>query len=265
MVAGTFWRIIRRVALIAGLVWALAGCQEPLHHDLDEGEANAMVVALTQQGFDAEKLRDPHDGERWAIRVPTDQRVAAWTVLQQEGYPRPAAGGFGDYYPGNGLIPTAQEERVVLQYATAREIQSSLLRVDGIVDAHVHLVLPEKPRVRISADQVARPRASVLVQWSERVGEAPLDEEAVRALVSGAVEDLEPQAVHVVLTPVRIAEGTPAVQEFARVGPIAVAPSSRGLLQVVILFMGGVIIALASGLVFVVMRSRRRDAPGGLP
>ncbi len=256
-------RWLAAMAIFVG-VWAAMGCGEPLQHNLDEGEANAMVVTLNQHGFDAEKIRDPRDGERWAVEVPTTDRVEAWSTLQREGFPRPETGGFGDFYPGGGLIPTAKEERVVLQYATARELQNSLLHVEGIIDAHVHLVLPEKPRVQMTGAEASEPRASVLVQWSERVGEPPLDEEAVRKLVSGAVEDLSPESVHVVLNSVAAPERVRHEVEYAQVGPIAVAPKSQGVLQGVILLMGAVIIAVSAGLAFVVVKNRREAPSGGM-
>ena len=236
----------------------LSGCGEPLHHDLDEGEANEMVVVLSQRGFEAEKIRDPHDGDRWAVVVPQGQRVDAWGVLKEEGLPRPLARGFGDFYPGGGLIPTAQEERVVLQYATARELQTSLRKVDGIVDVHVHLVLPEKPRVQISTTRVSPPRASVLVKWRGRDEAPPLSEEEIRRLVSGGVEGLEEEAVHVVMTRGSDRSLEAAGPEWVHLGPLRVAPSSQGPLQILILIMGGVIILLSSGLVYLVMSGRQR-------
>ena len=244
------------------VLWLGAGCEQPLQHDLDEREANAMVVTLTEQGFEAQKVRDPGDGERWAVVVPRQERVQAWSVLQREGFPRPELGGFGDFYPGGGLIPTAKEERVVLQYATAKQLRTSLLHVDGIVDAHVHLVMPEKPRVQMGDGSDGQPRASVLVQWSERVGQPPLNEEEIRQLVGGAVENLDPQAVHVVMNSVASAQPAAQRPEYSRVGPIAVAPQSRNLLRGFVLLMGAVIIALSSALVYLVVK-RRREPPGG--
>ncbi len=246
------------------LVGLLLGCNEPLHHDLDEREANAMVVTLHQKGLEAEKIRDPDDDERWAVEVPRPQRIDAWTVLQQEGFPWPDRGGFDDFYPGGGLIPTAQEERVVLQYATARELQSSLLRVEGIVDAHVHLVLPEQPRVQLTGSETSDPRASVLVQWRAGMEQPPLDAEGIRQLVSGAVEDLDPEAVHVVMSAVSGTEQPRAEFEFAQVGPISVAPHSQGLLRFVMLLMGAVIIALSAGLVYMVLTRKRGNREGGM-
>lgn len=250
--------------VVASLVIGLAaGCGEPLKHGLDEDEANAMVVTLSREGVDAEKSRDPSDGERWAVDVPSHQRVDAWSILEREGFPRAEQGGFDDFYPGGGLIPTAQEERVVLQYATARELQSSLMRVDGIIDAHVHLVLPEEPRVQMGSDDDSEPRASVLVQWRQRDGSPPLDADAIRQLVSGGVEDLRAESVHVVMTAVGDVEREAVEIDFVQVGPFAVAPESQGILQALMAAMGLVIIVLASGLVFVVFRHRRSAEEDG--
>lgn len=244
---------------VLALVGLAMGCDEPIYHDLDEGQANQMVLALSQHGLSAQKQRDPNDAARWAVTVPAPQRISAWEVLAQDGLPRPGAGGFDEFYPGSGLIPTAQEERVILQYATAREIQSSLLKVNGVVDAHVNLVLPEKPRVQMSNSVVAEPRASVLLQWRESEEGPPLSEEEVRLLVSGGVEQLNPESVHVVMVPIA-APPPAAAPQLVRVGPLKVAPESAGLLKLLVLLMGGIIIGLASLVAYLVLMARR--SPG---
>ncbi len=261
MRATGWWSQRMLIGVVAMVAWSVAGCGEPLQHGLDEREANAMVVTLETRGIEADKVRDPAGDDRWAVEVPSGQRTEAWALLEREGFPEPEKSGFDDFYPGGGLIPTAQEERVVLQYATARELQSSLLRVDDIIDVHVHLVLPEEPRVQLTDDAVSEPRASVLVQWRDRNGQPPLDQEAIRKLVSGAVEDLDEEAVHVVMTAIEDPGDELREPDFAQVGPLAVAPESRGMLRLVIGAMGAVIIALSSGLVYLVLR--RRNASGG--
>lgn len=235
------------------------GCTEPLHHNLAENEANEMVVVLTEYGMTPEKLRDPVDPERWAIKVPTAQRVDAWGILQDEGIPRPPETGFGDFYPGSGLIPTAQEERVVLQYATARELQSSLLRVDGVVDAHVHLVLPEKPRLQLSNTILSPPRASVLLQWRDRDGAPPLTTEEIKALISGGVEGLEADSVHVVMTAIQTRHIVSDKPNLVSIGPLMVAPASQGPIKILVLMMGAIIILLSAALAFVLLTARRTD------
>lgn len=252
------WTVGGLVAVVMGVAAVVAGCGEPLQHGLEEAEANAMVAALDRHGIDADKIRDPDEDGQWAVEVPTEQRVEAWTILEREGFPRSDHGGFEDFYPGGGLIPTAKEERIVYQYATAQELEGSLLRLDRVVDADVHLVLPEEPRVQMADDDGSEPRASVLVQWTSRGGqEAPIGKSEIRQLVSGAVEDLAPEAVHVVMTPVttRVDDESDGPR-FVQVGPVAVAPRSAGVVRGLVLTMGAVIIVLASGLVYLVLKYR---------
>lgn len=253
------------VVMLAVLLCGPFGCGEPLQHGLDESEANAMVKSLSQQGIEATKVRDPVDDDRWAVEVSSDRRVEAWSILEREGFPKPDTGGFDDFYPGRGLIPTANEERVVLQYATARELEASLLSINGIIDADVHLVLPGQSQVRMPDEKRREPRASVLLQWRDDGEQPPLDERAVRKLVSGAVENLRGEAVHVVMASVEppesvIEDGQP---RFARVGPVAVAPESQGMLRAVVAVMGAIIIVLSSGLVYVVLTHSRTGDGGG--
>jgi type III secretion protein J len=249
---------------VAALVVIAMGCVEPLHHGLVEEQANTMVVVLSQHGIEAEKVRDPGDEDLWALVVPAEQRVRAWGVLTQQGLPRPAAAGFEEFYPTSGLIPTAQEERVMLQVATARELQTSLLKVQGVVDAHVHLVLPERPRVRPGGAEQPRPRASVLVQWSADREHPPMEVEEIRRLISGGVDGLDPADVEVVLSQMEAqipAAGEPVA--LSRVGPLMVEQGSQIPLKILILGMGAVIIALAAGLVYAILFGRREVGQEG--
>lgn len=236
------------------------GCGEPLVHGLEESAANEMVVALSLEGFYAKKVRDPMEGELWAVRVPQEQRVEAWTLLQREGLPRPRAQRFEDVYPTGGLIPTSQEERVMLQVATARELQGSLLTVQGVVDAQVHLVLPEKPRVRLSHEEAPRPRASVLLTWNAAQAEPPIAVEEVRRLVSGSVDGLNAADVEVVLSPFT----SPYVhrerdQEVVRLGPVG---GSSQEMKVLVTLVGLFAMLVASGMVYTVFFFRRRREGG---
>lgn len=252
---GRWWYVL--IATVS--FWALA-CTEPLHHGLDEAQANQMVVELSRAGFAAIKEPDPNDEALWVVKVPSAERIDAWERLEHAGLPRPSRLGFGDFYPGAGLIPTSQEERVILQYATAQEVRTSLLKIDGVVDAHVHLVLPQKARVRLSNAPRAEPRASVLVRWRTLGGDAPpMSEDEVRVLVAGAVEELKPEAIEVVMTQARMAPAEERTAVFAEVGPLVVAPQSASMVKALVVGMALMIMALSAGLVVLVMRQRRQE------
>ena len=155
------------------------GCQQEVYHGLSERQANQLVVALEQHGIRADKAADGSEEESWMVTVPSGEKVRAWKLLEQKGLPRPEVSGIGEFYPTGGLIPTASEERVLYQYATAQELRKTLLKVDGVVAAQVNLVLPEKPRVRLANTEVEPPRASVLVKFQAGSGERPVDRKSV--------------------------------------------------------------------------------------
>lgn len=242
---------------VALAVVMLAGCESELHHGLDEQGANAMIVALEQHGLQGKKAPDPAGEGAWMVLVPDGAKVEALRVLESEGLPRPQVKGFGVLYPSGGLVPTAGEELVMLQYATAQELRGSLLRIDGVVDAQVNLVLPPRNRLLRPGEVAPAPRASVLVKY--RVGEdgkAPIKEEHVRALVAGGVQDMALEGVSVILTPATQMARPLGSPVMAQVGPVSVAPGSKKVLFALFGALVLVVIGLAGGLGFVLMRRR---------
>jgi type III secretion protein J len=236
----------------------MVGCEAELHHGLDEQGANAMIVALEQHGLEAKKAPDPAGEGMWMVMVPEGAKVEALRVLEAEGLPRPAVKGFGELYPSGGLVPTAGEELVVLQYATAQELRGSLLRIDGVVDAHVNLVLPPRNKLLRPGEQAPAPRASVLVKYRMVAGQegAPLKAEHVRELVAGGVQDMKREDVAVILTPAAQAARPLGAPVMARVGPVSVAPSSKRVLIALLGALVLVVLGLAGALGFVLMRRR---------
>ncbi len=249
-------------------VVCVVGCQEEVYHGLNERRANRIVVALEKEGLAADKARDGSGEGGWMVTVPSGQKVRAWKVLEARGLPKPKTEGFSEFYPTGGLIPTASEERILYQYATGQELRKTLLKVDRVVDAQVNLVLPEEPRVQLSNTEVEPPRASVLVKYQPREqasGEPrpPMTVAAIEKLIAGGVEGLERERVEVIVTPA----GDPVAEadepDFAKVGPVSVAPRSRGIARAVIGGMGVLVILLGAGVAYLLWsRLREDDVPG---
>jgi type III secretion protein J len=248
--------------LVFGAVFLLAACSESIYHGLEERDANEMVVVLEQHGIDATKSRDPAADEAWLIEVPPAQSGEAWRVLQEEGLPRREVSGFDKFYPSGGLVPTENEERVLLQFSTAQELTRSLLKIDGVVDAQVNLVLPEKPKVQLESTHVEPPRASVLVKYKAGSQEPPVSRESIARLVSGGVEGLEGERVDVIFTKAERSALPLAESKVSSIGPIAVAPESKSAFQVLIGLMGVSIVGLCAALVYMVLRMRRMQRTG---
>jgi type III secretion protein J len=256
---------MKRWTILMGLAAALlllSGCSEPIYHGLDERDANEMVVVLEQQGIDASKRRDPAADDAWIIEVPPAQSGEAWRILQKEGLPRREVSGFDQFYPSGGLVPTENEERVLLQFSTAQELTRSLLKIDGVVDAQVNLVLPEKPKVQLESTVIEPPRASVLVKYKAESQKPPVSREEVARLVSGGVEGLEQKRVDVIFTRAERSAQPLAKSKVSSIGPIAVAPESETAFQILIGIMGLCIVGLSGAVVFMVLRIRRMQTSG---
>lgn len=214
-----------------------------------------MVVALQQEGIEAYKRRDEKDGERWMVVVPSGAQIEAVHALEARGLPRPEIQGFDAFYPGEGLVPTASEEHVLLQYATSQELRRSLLAIDGVVDAHVNLVLPDVRTARLRTAPVEPARASVVVK--HEVGTKPVTDAQVRAVISGGVKGLAPDDVTVLLTPARAATQPLTEPRIVQVGPLSVPASTKGVTQLVFVVLSTTILGLAAALGAVVFRRRR--------
>jgi type III secretion protein J len=186
--------------LAVAALLALAGCGgEAVVHNLDEGQANAVVVALDEGGIPAEKRRDDAAEDRWAVAVPSGVAAQARRVLSDRGLPRSRAPGFAEVFGEGSMVPTPTEERALYLHALAGELSRTVEAIDGVVTARVHLALPPNDPLRPGA--TTPPRAAVLVKASPGArGRVEPLAQGVRALVAGAVEGLDAATVSVVVT-----------------------------------------------------------------
>ena len=236
-----------RTLFVAACVVAAVGCHDELYHDLDEQTANELVVALHEAGIDAEKTAEDRRG--YTVEVPRGATTRAMAALQARGLPRPAVEGFSTAFPGDGLVPSPAEDRARLQYATAQEARRSLLSIDGVLDAHVNLVLPDTRRKTDSAPA----KASVVIKWTG--SEAPVDERDVKRVVAGGVEGLSVDDVEVLMARAQ-PRPQPSSLELVTVGPLTVHAAAKSTAQLTLAAFTSAILMLGALLVAVVHRNR---------
>ena len=85
-------------------------------------------------------------------------------------------------------------------------------------------------------------------------GAPPVGKSEVRKLVAGGVERLSPDRVRVMLSRAEGSVATLEEPELTSVGPVAVAPESKTILQAVIGLMGFIIVVLGGGIVYLLWR-----------
>ncbi len=221
---------MRALTVALWFALALGGCDAAIAGGLDEAQANEIVVALDGQGISALKAREEGASETPTFRVDVsrEETARALTALRTAELPRARERGIEEVFGAGGLVPTATEERARFTAALSGELVRTLESIDGVLDARVHLALPERRDLPLDAPP-ARPRASVLIKY-RRGPTRPWDDASVRALVAGAVDGLDAADVTVVGVPAP-APPTGAQAALVRFGPIAVTRGSAGALK----------------------------------
>lgn len=224
-------------ALLAG---ALAGCSTDVLHGLPEQQANQIIATLQQHGVSAQKTLDNPETNTWSVGVPSKATARAWTVLAEYKLPKEPDRGFKDVFGKSSLVVTPIEEKAMYVEALQGEIARTLESIDGIIDARVHLVLPERD---LAGQLLSTPKASVMLEYQPSAnGLLPIQVPEVQQVVAHAVDGLDPASVSVLEKPASIA--APSVQasklDLVSVGPLVVEESTLPYLK------GGVAVVMAA-------------------
>ncbi|MDQ3267041.1 MAG: type III secretion protein [Myxococcota bacterium] len=237
----------RRLILAAVSLVLATGCSIELQHDLTEEDANAIYVLLNQNGISATKSKEEGGNEvRYLVTVPKADASAAFTLIKEHSLPRPQQSGFADIRKGKGMIPTQVEERAIMLEALGGEVSSALNKVDGVLEARTIVMLPEKNDLA-QPDKQPLPSASVFIKFRTSLdGRAPIEEMVVKKFVSGAVENLTPENVTVIMSqsqpPESMGDGSAQIQNVLGIG---VAKASAGTFKAMVAIGGLVMLLMA--------------------
>jgi type III secretion protein J len=217
-----------RRALVLLPLLVLLGCRTSLFEQIDEDQANRIVAALSHHGIAGEKSRNP-DGT-WNISVEDHDAVVATELASAYALPRGGHANLGDLFSRQGLISSPEEDRVRFVYGLTQELSETLEKMDGVLVARVHIVLPEKTPL---GPPPAEPSASVMIRYRSDYNLEQM-RERIRTLVAGSVEGLTRERVDLVLVAVTPVLSFPGACTDAD-GDCAVnAPAVRARLPIVL-------------------------------
>lgn len=199
-----------KVMLAGMLALMLAACgDQEVYGQLQETEANEMVAALRRADIAAEKSRSG-EGE-WSISVARENFPEAVRVLAASGLPQDDFATLGDIFAKKGFVSSPLEERARLIHGLSQELNHTISEIDGVVQARVHLAIPEADPL----SEKARPSSAAVFVKFQPGYDLLRQTGAIKALVTNSIEGLSYDRVTVVMVESKPALGDAAALDGA--------------------------------------------------
>ena len=173
---------------VGAAVWALREDYQPLFAQLDPRDASAITAEL-------ERLKVPYRvGEDGAtVLVPADSVHATRLKIMGEGLELKGTVGF-EIFNNTDFGMTEFAQKINYQRALQGELARTIMALEEVKSARVHLVLPE-PGVLRRASVRAKASVILVTRNERRLQSAQI--QGIQRLVAAAVADMDPSAVTV--------------------------------------------------------------------
>lgn len=181
------------IAALAVVVLSACGSRVELMASMPEGEANEVMAALLNAGIRANKI----SGKEGMVGLSVDGAEVGRAVdlLRQRGLPRERFAGMGEVFRKEGLISSPLEERARYIYALSQELRGTIVQIDGVVAARVHVVLPERSTTN---EPYTPSSAAVFIKHQEGYNLDTVQPQ-IRKLVTNSIPSLTPERVSIIL------------------------------------------------------------------
>ncbi|MBU4532787.1 MAG: flagellar M-ring protein FliF [Firmicutes bacterium] len=185
--------ILLAVALVVTVFYTGSYVQQanyaPLFTQVDPREAGPIIDRL-----DAMKVPYRLTDGGSTIQVPKNRVYEARIQLASSG--ALLGGGLGfELFDRTKLGITEFEQQINYQRALQEELRRTIVQLDAVEQARVHLVIPEKT---IFSEEQHPPSSSIALKVRPLSELTPAQVKGIVALVSGSVEGLNPENIHVI-------------------------------------------------------------------
>ena len=216
-------RRLRRLAAVFALLLVLTGCKTDLYAGLGERDANEMAAILLDSGIDVDR-EIAKDGTI-TLLIEKDDFARSVHLLMQAGYPREPFMDMGQVFGRDGLISSPAEERARFIFALSQELSDTLSRIDGVLSARVHIVLPDNNPFRKAATPSS---ASVFIRHLANADLGLLVPE-IKTLVANGIEGVVYDSVSVALFQARSDTVRSEMPRLTTLAGIRIDPASYGI------------------------------------
>ena len=220
----------------------------PIINDVDEREANEIVVFLASKGIAAQKTISASAAPGgaagptlYSINVEEGKATQAMAILNQNGLPRKKGTTLLDLFAKAGLMTSDKEETIRYQAGLAEQLANMIRKIDGVIDADVQISFPAESTTPIGpATAGAAPKKITAAVYVKHMG--ILDDPnshlvtKIKRLVAGSITGLDINDVTVIsdrsrFTDLTLAPTTEALepkagQEYVSIWSIVMSKSS---------------------------------------
>lgn len=253
-------------------VLILAGCQHSakIINDVEEREANEIIVFLASRGIPATKELSPSTtgpgaqtgaSVLYSISVDQQQAINAMAILNRNGLPRIKSPTILQLFAKQGLVSSDREETIRYQAGLAAQIAGTIRKIDGVLDADVELSIPEQETNIPGTPGTTTKKASAAVYVKHQ---GVLDDPnshlitKIKRLVSSSIAGLDVNDVSVIADRARFTdvsvgemgeELTPKAKEYISIWSIVMSQTSAARFRLIFfsLIVGLILLALLIG------------------
>ena len=171
----------------------LTGCDKDvaLHSQIEERQANLVMAALLDDGITCHKV--PGDEGMWNVTIAEADFARATNLLEQKGLPQRSYQGVSEVFKKTGMVSSPSEERIRFMDALAQDLSRTISGIDGVVDARVHVVLPENdPFAKNTLPSSAA--VAIRCRWDADISDLV---PSIKNLVKNSIEGLKYEKISV--------------------------------------------------------------------
>ncbi|MBG2876163.1 type III secretion inner membrane ring lipoprotein SctJ [Proteus alimentorum] len=184
------------LALLCCLFPLLSGCKDQsLLTNLDQRQATEIQAVL--QKHQITSTRTALGKGLFDVSVKKEDIGIAIQILKEYQLPSLSRIEVTQLFPSDALVSSPQAEKARLISAIEQRLEQSLLTIDHIIDARVHVSYPIAPTERI----IPTPHASALVFYEEGMLDNDQLGEDVRVFIHNAFSNMDENNITVLLYP----------------------------------------------------------------
>ncbi len=189
---------LRNVALAAMAIFFFTACGKSmtaLHTGLEERQANLVMAELLDAGIECSKVAGEEN--TWNVMIGESDFAAASRLLESKGLPRRNFNGVSEVFKKSGMVSSPSEERIRFMDALAQDLSRTITLIDGVIDARVHVVLPDNdPFARKKLPSSAA--VAIRTRWDADMTDIV---PSIKNLVKNAIEGLQYDKISVTIFP----------------------------------------------------------------